>query len=92
MFVPGLSDLANIAVVSRAVALPLNVLWQPGVGLDALSAAGVARVSTGSALYRHALAGALAAADAARAGRRPVTTAVDYRRLKDCLNALKDHR
>lgn len=85
VFAPGLTDLAVTEHVATAVQAPLNVLWRPGVGLDDLGAAGVARVSTGSALYRHALAAAVATADAARTGRVPATGAVDYAELQDRL-------
>ncbi|TMR88891.1 isocitrate lyase/PEP mutase family protein [Nonomuraea basaltis] len=61
IFVPGLSDLGEIAEVAASTPLPLNVLHQPGgPTLAQLGAAGVARVSTGSLLYRAALQGALA--------------------------------
>lgn len=86
VFVPGLVDLADTATVAARVGLPLNVLWRPGVELAALASAGVARVSTGSALYRHALAAALGAADAARTGAEPVTVAVDYGVLQRLLD------
>ena len=68
VFVPGPVDLPAVRSITEAVDLPLNVLWRPGVGLDDLAAAGVARVSTGGALYRHALAAALDAAGVAREG------------------------
>lgn len=45
----------------------------------------VARVSTGSALYRHALGGALAAATAARDAGAPATVAVNYADLQNRL-------
>ncbi|MEU6719992.1 isocitrate lyase/phosphoenolpyruvate mutase family protein [Nonomuraea sp. NPDC046802] len=62
IFVPGLSDLDEIAELAAFTPLPLNVLYQPGgPTLALLAAAGVARVSTGSLLYRAALRGALAA-------------------------------
>jgi 2-methylisocitrate lyase-like PEP mutase family enzyme len=77
-FVPGLTDLAETADLAAAVDLPLNVLWTAGSDLHALAAAGVARVSTGSALYRHAMAAALDAATAARTGSLPTTTPVTY--------------
>lgn len=82
VFTPGLSDPAAIERVASAVALPLNVLWQPGVTLAELDAAGVARVSTGSALYRHALGAALAATTAAGAAGTPSTEPVDYAELQ----------
>jgi len=87
VFVPGLSDLAHTTIVADAVGLPLNVLWRPGVDLSALADAGVARVSTGSALYRHALAAALTAAAAARSGGQPPTVPVDYDALQHHLRA-----
>jgi 2-methylisocitrate lyase-like PEP mutase family enzyme len=87
VFVPGLSDLAQTAIVAGAVALPLNVLWAPGADLAALAAAGVVRVSTGSGLYRHALGAAIAAAQAARTGTPPATAPVDYHDLQHLLRA-----
>ena len=80
-------DAGDIERVATTTGLPLNVLWQPSVGLAELGAAGVARVSTGSALYRHALAAGLAAATAARAGDLPSTTPVDYAELQRRLAA-----
>ncbi|MFI6793560.1 isocitrate lyase/phosphoenolpyruvate mutase family protein [Nonomuraea sp. NPDC050383] len=62
VFVPGLGDPGEIAEVVAATPLPLNVLYQPGgPSLARLAEAGVARVSTGSLLYRASLQGALAA-------------------------------
>jgi 2-methylisocitrate lyase-like PEP mutase family enzyme len=85
VFVPGLSDLGGIAQVTSAVALPLNVLWQPGVALSELATVGVARVSTGSGLYLRALGTALAAANDAVVGRTPSTTPVGYGDLQALL-------
>jgi 2-methylisocitrate lyase-like PEP mutase family enzyme len=85
VFVPGLTGLHDATTLARAVGLPLNVLWRPGLDLTALADAGVTRVSTGSALYRHALAAALATAEDARTGNRPPTTPVDYDRLQRLL-------
>lgn len=82
VFAPGLSDRTATERVASAVELPLNVLWQPGVSLADLAAAGVARVSTGSALYRHALSAALAAAAAAGTSGRPAASPVDYAELQ----------
>lgn len=63
IFVPGLRDLGEIAQVAASTPLPLNVLYQPDGPTPArLAEAGVARVSTGSLLYRAALQGALATA------------------------------
>jgi 2-methylisocitrate lyase-like PEP mutase family enzyme len=71
VFVPALTELTDVAVLARRIQLPLNVLWQPGTTLAQLGEAGVARVSTGSALYRRALAAAVAAAVAAQQDRPP---------------------
>jgi 2-methylisocitrate lyase-like PEP mutase family enzyme len=87
VFVPGLTDLGGIAHVTSAVALPLNVLWQPGVALSELATVGVARVSTGSGLYLRGLSAALAAASDALAGRSPSTTPIGYDDLQARLSA-----
>lgn len=51
VYAPGLRDLARIAAVVEAVAVPVNVLALPGCPTIAeLDAAGVRRVSTGSLL------------------------------------------
>jgi 2-methylisocitrate lyase-like PEP mutase family enzyme len=78
VFVPGLSELAGIAALTRRVRLPLNVLWRPGTTLAQLGDAGVARVSTGSALYRRALAAAVATAVAAQHDQPPPDPDVPY--------------
>jgi 2-methylisocitrate lyase-like PEP mutase family enzyme len=78
IFVPGLSDPVVTSALAEEVALPLNVLWTPGTRLADLGAAGVRRVSTGSALYRHALGAAVAAARAAAEDELPPMGAVGY--------------
>jgi 2-methylisocitrate lyase-like PEP mutase family enzyme len=78
VFVPALTELADIATLTQRIQLPLNVLWQPGTTLSQLDDAGVARVSTGSALYRRALAAAVAAAVAAQHDRPPQGPDVRY--------------
>ncbi|MGH3860649.1 isocitrate lyase/PEP mutase family protein [Actinokineospora sp.] len=78
VFVPGLSEPGEIAAVAEQVGLPLNVLWQAGIE----TTPGIARISTGSAIYRHALGAALAVADCARTGETPATTAVSYPQLQ----------
>ncbi|GAA1836080.1 isocitrate lyase/PEP mutase family protein [Agromyces salentinus] len=55
VFVPGVLALPRIAGIAAAVGAPLNVLVQAGTTFDDLAAAGVARVSTGSLLFRAAL-------------------------------------
>lgn len=81
VFVPGLTELGEIEAVTAAVALPLNLLWRPGLDLRRLAEAGVARISTGSAPYRRALAAALATAVAARDGREPPEPDLPYDEL-----------
>ncbi|MBM0278339.1 isocitrate lyase/PEP mutase family protein [Micromonospora tarensis] len=69
IFVPGLVELAMLRVLTERIDAPVNALYQPGgPGLAELAAAGMARVSTGSLLFRAALAAALATADGVRAG------------------------
>jgi 2-methylisocitrate lyase-like PEP mutase family enzyme len=68
LFAPGLSALADIAMVVRNVDRPLSVLVGPGMpGVAALAEAGVARISVGSAFAWVAF-GALAEAAAELAG------------------------
>ncbi|SBT39924.1 isocitrate lyase/PEP mutase family protein [Micromonospora auratinigra] len=70
-FVPGAPDDLLPRLVSEA-ARPVNVLYRPGgPALTALGRLGVARVSTGSLLFRAALGAALHLADAVAAGRDP---------------------
>ncbi|MFD1935298.1 isocitrate lyase/phosphoenolpyruvate mutase family protein [Nonomuraea mangrovi] len=61
IFVPGASDLGTIANIVESTPLPLNVLY--GLPVEELAGVGVARISTGSLLYRAALQGALAVLD-----------------------------
>jgi 2-methylisocitrate lyase-like PEP mutase family enzyme len=68
IFVPGVRDEREIAELVEALPVPLNVLLVPGLSALRLAELGVARVSTGSLLYRVALGAAVDAAAAARAG------------------------
>ena len=61
VFVPGSMPLDVVARLARDIPAPLNVLVQPGMSVRDLAGAGVARISTGSLLFRVAL-GAMAAA------------------------------
>lgn len=73
LYAPGLPDMEAIRAVVRAVApKPVNVLIGPSVPLTELAAAGVRRVSLGGALYRRAMGGLTAAAEALRAGDLPL--------------------
>ncbi|HEV7899217.1 MAG TPA: isocitrate lyase/phosphoenolpyruvate mutase family protein [Planosporangium sp.] len=69
VFVPGAVDTTTIALLIGEIDAPLNVLYAPGRhALDELARLGVARVSTGSLLFRVALAATIRAADAVRRG------------------------
>jgi 2-methylisocitrate lyase-like PEP mutase family enzyme len=67
VFVPGLPE-ADIAAFVGAVPAPLNVLFTPGTPIARLAEHGVARISTGSLLFRAALGHTVATAEAIRAG------------------------
>jgi 2-methylisocitrate lyase-like PEP mutase family enzyme len=74
VFVPGLADPADIRTVVRAAGRPLNLLALAGGRTVAeLGTLGVARVSTGSLLFRAALGAAVQTARAVAAG-EPVAT------------------
>ncbi|MGW9631273.1 isocitrate lyase/PEP mutase family protein [Agromyces sp. NPDC055520] len=64
IFVPGALDPATIAALFRAIEAPLNVLVQAELPLSRLAELGVARVSTGSLLFRTALGSVTAAVEA----------------------------
>ncbi len=90
VFVPALWEMAAVATVTDQVGLPLNLLWRPDLAMGQLAAVGVARVSTGSAPYRRALAAGLATAIAARDGAEPPGADVPYHRLLDLLASARD--
>ncbi|MFC9561015.1 isocitrate lyase/phosphoenolpyruvate mutase family protein [Agromyces sp. NPDC056965] len=64
VFVPGALETATVSDLVRAIEAPLNVLAQPDVPLSRLAELGVARVSTGSLLFRTALGSITAAVEA----------------------------
>jgi len=69
VFVPGLAEPADIAAVVAAVDVPVNILFLPGRHTVAvLSDLGVRRISTGSLLFRAALAACTDTAVAVRDG------------------------
>lgn len=69
VFVPGLAEPTDIAAVVAAVDIPVNILFLPGRHTIAvLSDLGVRRVSTGSLLFRAALAACVDTAVAVRDG------------------------
>ncbi len=90
VFVPALSEMSAIGTITDQVSPPLNVLWRPEHDIARLAAVGVARVSTGSAPYRRALAAGLATATAARDGGEPPGPDVPYGHLLDLLNSSRD--
>jgi len=87
VFVPGITDLGEVEAVTGQIALPLNVLWRPGLDQRRLAAAGVARISTGSGPYRRALAAGVATAVAARDGTAPPPADITYADLTHVLAA-----
>lgn len=67
LYAPRLSDIEEIRQVCAAVSKPVNVVAVPGgPSVNELAAAGVRRVSLGSALYRAAMGGFLRAANELR--------------------------
>ncbi len=87
VFIPGLTGQADTAAVATGAGLPLNVLWQPGTRLADLADAGVARVSTGSALYPAAIGAALRAAAEASEAPAPSAGPVSYDEVQRVLAA-----
>ncbi|MGZ3142819.1 isocitrate lyase/PEP mutase family protein [Lentzea chajnantorensis] len=64
IFVPGVTDLADVAELAKNIAAPLNVLAGPGAPATAeLAQAGAARISVGTALASAAYAVAKKAAE-----------------------------
>jgi 2-methylisocitrate lyase-like PEP mutase family enzyme len=76
VFVPGVRDPAEIEAVVRVADRPVNLLADRP--LPELAALGVARVSCGSLLYRHAVHTAMAVARALAAGQAPPTAGPSY--------------
>ena len=78
LYAPGLKDLPTIRTVVSALGKPFNLVMtfaDPAITLDALSAAGVKRVSIGGTLARYAMTGFLQAAREMREGRFGFTSA-----------------
>lgn len=76
IFVPGALDDRTVATLAEGVGAPLNVLVQPGRAVRELGELGVARISTGSLLFRSALGAVAAVLEEVRSGRAPGTTAL----------------
>lgn len=77
VFLPGALDLSTVGAFVEALGVPVNVLASPTVTRQQFAEVGVARISTGSLLYRAALTNALATARAVRDS-RPVPPAISY--------------
>jgi 2-methylisocitrate lyase-like PEP mutase family enzyme len=75
IFVPGVTDAAEIERLATALPVPLNVLAQ--LPLPQLAELGVSRISMGSLPYRASLDAAIATARRVRSG-EVVTTGVSY--------------
>ncbi|MGC7096303.1 isocitrate lyase/PEP mutase family protein [Amycolatopsis lurida] len=65
IFVPGLTDRADIAALAGGIPVPVNILYSPGLDITSL---GVGRVSLGSLLYRAAVHAATGVALSIRRG------------------------
>ena len=74
IFVPGNLDLETIETITARSRVPLNVLASARYSRSSLAEAGVARISTGSLLYRAAMSEALSSLQIL-AGDRPAQTA-----------------
>jgi len=88
IFVPGMVDPADIGALVAAVPLPLNVLAGSRPVAE-LAAAGVARVSTGSLLFRAALHAAVSTARAVAFGASIVDGIPGYAEI-DALASFRD--
>ncbi|MFC7621846.1 isocitrate lyase/phosphoenolpyruvate mutase family protein [Microlunatus sp. GCM10028923] len=82
IFLPGVDDLSVVEAFVRAVAAPVNVLASARVTVREFAAVGVARISTGSLLYRVAQTAIREAADAVRRS-AAVPPAMTYRQVQE---------
>ena len=84
IFVPGVARDDDVAHLVQHIAAPLNVLFLPVHHTVAdLAAHGVARISTGSLLFRHALHATVAAAIAIRDGTPLIAGVPSYADVQD---------
>lgn len=91
IFVPGLTDEGTIAQLTRGVPLPLNVLApRDPSALGALARAGVARVSTGSLLFRAAVHSAVETARTAASGTGTHARVPGYSEVDSLADAFQD--
>jgi 2-methylisocitrate lyase-like PEP mutase family enzyme len=90
VFVPGLAEPADIAAVVAAVDIPVNVLFLPGRhSTAALAELGVRRISTGSLLFRAALAASVETARAVRDGAAVRTDLPSYLAVNQAGQAMR---
>ncbi|MEU4240141.1 isocitrate lyase/phosphoenolpyruvate mutase family protein [Actinoplanes sp. NPDC026619] len=78
IFVPAVAGDEEIRTLVRELAVPLNVLLLPGLTVPHLAGLGVARISTGSLLFRAALSAAVATAQAVAGGAPAPAPALTY--------------
>jgi 2-methylisocitrate lyase-like PEP mutase family enzyme len=71
IFVPGVTEPADLEVLAARIPVPVNVLVVPALTIGDLARLGIRRVSTGSLPYRAAIDAAVAAATAVRDGGQP---------------------
>ncbi|TDD34963.1 isocitrate lyase/phosphoenolpyruvate mutase family protein [Actinomadura sp. KC06] len=88
VFVPKIAAKEDIAAVVAAVDVPVNVLFLPnGLAVGELAALGVRRISTGSLLFRAAIAAGVSAAEAVRDGARIGDGIPGYEEVNDLATA-----
>ncbi|MEC3919804.1 isocitrate lyase/PEP mutase family protein [Nocardia sp. CDC160] len=86
IFVPGVTDPDRIRALTNALTAPLNVLFSPtGPTVAELAELGVRRVSTGSLLYRAALAAAVHTAESVTHGHQLVGEIPSYATIQRLL-------
>ncbi|TFB80863.1 isocitrate lyase/phosphoenolpyruvate mutase family protein [Terrimesophilobacter mesophilus] len=86
IFVPGLTEAADIRTIASGIGLPLNVLAHPSLTVAQLGEFGVRRVSSGSLPYRAAVDAAVYSVVALRDG-KPAVTATPYWEMQSRLVA-----
>lgn len=86
VFVPAVTAEADIESIASSVDAPLNVLYLPGLhSVEQLGKLGVARISTGSLLFRAALHATVEAARAIRDGGDVTADVPSYGEIEDLL-------
>lgn len=91
IFVPGVTDPAELRELAANIPAPLNVLVVPALSLAELGELGVRRVSTGSLPYRTAIDAAVEVATGVRDG-RAVRAATPYPRVQERLARYQELR